>query len=378
MRIAVDAMGGDNAPAALVAGAVAAARDFRVAVLLCGDQRALERELALQTTGGLDIEVRHTRETIAMDAAPTTALHQPESSLHACLEAVREGDAAAAVYAGNTGAGMILGLKLLGRIPGVERPAIGVLLPRPGGQTLLLDAGANVDTRPLHLAQFAVMGDAYIRSVRGVAAPRIGLLSNGVEEGKGDARVRQTRPLLAHLPIHFIGQVEAVDLCSDRADVVVCDGFAGNVALKGLEGLGKLVGAELGTAFRNGLRGRLAWLLLRPTIDSLRKSIDPRETGGAPLLGLRGTVIKAHGSSDARAVRNAIGLAMRLTERDVPGEVERGIERVANLGEPTGDKSTPGRTRALWRSLKDRLRVDPVDQPETAPPSVAKEEKENE
>ncbi len=253
MRIALDAMGGDAAPQATVDGAVAAARELGVAVLLVGDRARIEPELARHKTAGLDIEVRHASETVAMDEAPTAALRKPDSSMWVGLSATRYGDAAAFVFAGNTGAGMVLGAHLLGRTAGVERPAIAVLVPTPRGHTILLDAGANVDCRPIHLTQFAVMGDAYARAVRQIPAPRIGLLSNGLEESKGNALVRAAAPLLRQLPINFVGYVEGRDVNSGTTDVVVCDGFVGNLVLKSLEGFGKMIGDRLRAIFEKNL-----------------------------------------------------------------------------------------------------------------------------
>lgn len=356
MRIAVDAMGGDHAPAALVAGAVEAAKQLQVGILLCGDRRQLETALRLHPVEALDIEICHASGQIEMEDSPTEALRRPETSLRAAIAAVKDGTAEACVYAGNTGAGMVLGRHLLGCVVGVERPAIAVQIPRDEGYTVLLDAGANVDTKPVHLAQFALMGDAYVRAVQGKQAPRVGILSNGAEVGKGDLRVRRALPLLAHLPLNIVGPVEASELCQDKADVVVCDGFAGNIALKSLEGFGKFLGGKLSQAFRTGLRGRLAYLLVRQSINEIRRSVDPGETGGALLLGLQGTLVKAHGSSDAAAVKNAIVLAHRLAERQVPSQIAQGMERFIEMsgGDPTEVPDT--RTRKLWRSLRDRLR----------------------
>jgi glycerol-3-phosphate acyltransferase PlsX len=356
MRIAVDAMGGDHAPDALVAGAVEAAAALRVGILLCGDRHALESALRGHSVEDLDIEIFHASGQISMEDSPTEALRRPETSLRAAVAAVKDGLADACVYAGNTGAGMVLGRHILGCVVGVERPAIGVLIPRLEGHTVLLDAGANVDTKPVHLAQFALMGDAYVRAVQGKQAPRVGLLSNGVEEGKGDLRVRRALPLVRQLPLNVIGAVEASDLCQDTADVVVCDGFAGNVSLKSLEGFGKFLGGKLSAAFRSGWRGRLAYLLVRRSIDEVRRSVDPGETGGALLLGLQGTLVKAHGSSDARAITNAIGLARKLAERQVPLQIAEQMEKFMELSGGDPDEVPETRARKIWRTFRERLR----------------------
>ncbi|MDG2010866.1 MAG: phosphate acyltransferase PlsX [Candidatus Binatia bacterium] len=356
MRVAVDAMGGDHAPAALVAGAVRAARELQAGVLLCGDRHQLETALRDHDVAGLDIEICHASGQIEMEDSPTEALRRPETSLRAAVAAVKDGKAQACVYAGNTGAGMVLGRHLLGCVVGVERPAIAVQIPRAKGYTVLLDAGANVDTKPVHLAQFAVMGDAYVRAMQGQQAPKVALLSNGSEEGKGDLRVRRALPLVSQLPLNIVGAIEANELCHDKADVVVCDGFAGNIALKSLEGFGKFLGGNLSETFRSGLRGRLAYLLVRRSILKIRRAVDPGETGGALLLGLQGTLVKAHGSSDAAAVKNAIVLAQQLAEREVPLQIAQSMERFIEMsgGDPAEVPET--RTRKLWQSLRNRLR----------------------
>lgn len=354
MRIALDAMGGDAAPVATVAGAVLAAREIGIGVVLVGDRTIVERELGQHRTSGLDIEIRHASEVIAMDESPTQALRRSGSSMHVGLKAARDGEVGGFVFAGNTGAGMVLGAHLLGRTPGVERPAIAVSFPHPTGQTVLLDAGANVDCRPVHLAQFALMGDAYARAVRHIPAPRVGLLSNGVEQGKGNGLARATAPLLRQLPIHFVGYVEARDLCNGAIDVAVCDGFVGNLVLKGIEGFGGLIASRLRAMFQRGWRSRLAYLLLRGQLAGLRRELDPGETGGALLLGLDGIAVKAHGSSDARAIRNALAVATELAASEVVSQVGRGIEATVELSPESESRAG----RGFWRSLRGRLRRD--------------------
>jgi len=358
MRIALDAMGGDAAPAATVDGAVAAARELGLAVLLVGDRARIEPELARHRTAGLDLEIRHATQAIAMDESPTAALRKADSSMAVGFGAIRDGDAAAFVFAGNTGAGMVLGAHLLGRTPGVERPAIAVLVPSPRGHTILLDAGANVDCRPIHLTQFAVMGDAYARAVKQIAAPRVGLLSNGLEESKGNSLVRAAAPMLRQLPINFVGYVEGREVNSGSTDVVVCDGFVGNLVLKSLEGMGHLIGDRLREVFERNLRTKLAYLLLRRDVAILRQDLDARETGGALLLGLNGIAVKAHGSSDARAIRNAIAVAANLAQSGVIQQVASGIAATVGLDAAADASAQAPRTRRLWNTIRDRLRRD--------------------
>lgn len=369
MRIALDAMGGDLAPQATVDGAVAAARELGVAVLLVGDRARIEPELKRHRTTNLDLEVRHASETIAMDEAPTSALRKADSSMWVGLTALRDGEAAAFVFAGNTGAGMVLGAHLLGRTPGVERPAIAVLVPSPRGHTILLDAGANVDCRPIHLTQFAVMGDAYARAVRQIPAPRIGLLSNGLEDSKGNSLVRAAAPMLRQLPINFVGYVEGREINSGSTDVVVCDGFVGNLVLKSLEGFGKLIGERLRSTFERSLRGKLAYLLLKRDIEALRHDLDARETGGALLLGLNGIAVKAHGSSDARAIRNAVAVAASLAQSGVTQQVASGIAATVGLDTSAAAEQTP-RARRFWQSIRERLRRDGKASERTAEPAA--------
>jgi len=358
MRIALDAMGGDAAPRATVEGAVTAAREIGLSVLLVGDRARIEPELARHRAAGLDLEIRHASQDVGMDEPPTAALRRADSSLAVALAAVRDGDAGALVFAGNTGAGMVLGAHLLGRAAGVERPAIAVLLPSPRGQTILLDAGANVDCRPIHLTQFAVMGDAYARAVRQIAAPRVGLLSNGLEQGKGNALVRAAAPMLRQLPINFVGYVEGRELTTGTVDVAVCDGFGGNLVLKSLEGFGQLVGERLRAMFEQGLRTKIAYLLLRRQVARLRRDLDPRETGGALLLGLNGVVVKAHGSSDAHAIRNALAVASSLAQSGVTEQVAVGVAATVGLDTAAeGGAQTP-RARRFWNALRERLRRD--------------------
>ena len=371
MRIALDAMGGDAAPRATIEGAVTAARELGLSVLLVGDRARIEPELARHGTAGLDLEIRHATQSVAMDEAPTAALRKPDTSMAVALAAVRDGEAGAVVFAGNTGAGMVLGAHLLGRTAGVERPAIAVLVPSLRGQTILLDAGANVDCRAVHLAQFAVMGDAYARAVRQIAAPRVGLLSNGLEDAKGNALVRAAAPMLRQLPLNFVGYVEGREIGAGTVDVVVCDGFDGNLVLKSLEGFGQLVGDRLRAMFEHGLRTKLAYLLLRRHVARLRQELDPRETGGALLLGLNGIVVKAHGSSDAHAIRNALSVAASLAKSGVTEQVAHGIAATVGL-DTSGEMAPPTpRARRFWNALRERLRRDRgAEHGDEAPPVV--------
>lgn len=314
MKIAVDAMGGDHAPDAIVAGAVAAARELNTEVVLVGPQAEVQAQLARHRVDGLPIEVSDAPEVIQMHESPGMALRRKRrASIVVAMELAREGRADAVVSAGHTGAAMGAALMGMGRIPGVDRPAIAAVLPTTGKTpVILLDVGANVDCKPHHLQQFALMGTVYSNRVLGVAAPRVGVLSNGTEEGKGNDLTTATTELLRASPgLTLVGNVEARDIFSGVADVIVCDGFVGNVALKVGEGLSlairSIVKGEL-----LGWRGRLLKLYVAPLVGKVRRAyrrIDYREYGGAPLLGINGVCIIGHGSSNARAIQNAIRAA---------------------------------------------------------------------
>jgi len=312
MRIAVDAMGGDHAPEAIVAGAVAAARELGADVVLVGPDARVRAELARHRSGP-PLEVVDAPEVIEMHEAPAMALRRKRrSSIVVAVELVKSGRADAVVTAGHTGAAMGAALLGLGRIPGVDRPAIAAVLPTQAEKpAILLDVGANVDCKPHHLLQFALMGSAYAHRVLGTASPRVGLLSNGSEEGKGSELTLAAAPLLRASGLNFVGNVEARDFFLGVADVVVCDGFVGNVTMKFGQGLALAIRNIVKEELR-GIRGKLLRLYLAPLVGSilrLYRRIDYREYGGAPLLGIDGVVIVAHGSSNARALRNAVRVA---------------------------------------------------------------------
>ncbi|HLA23788.1 MAG TPA: phosphate acyltransferase PlsX [bacterium] len=312
MRIAVDAMGGDQAPEAIISGAVAAARELGADVVLVGREARVREELA-RHRGAPALEIVDAPEVIEMHEAPAMALRRKRrASIVVAVELLKARRVDAVVTAGHTGAAMGAGLLGLGRIPGVDRPAIAAVLPTQTAQpAILLDVGANVDCKPHHLLQFALMGSVYANRVLGTTSPRVGLLSNGTEEGKGSELTLAATPLLRASGLNFVGNVEARDVFLGVADVVVCDGFVGNVALKFGQGLALAIRNIVKDELR-GLRGKLLRLYLAPLVGSilrLYRRIDYREYGGAPLLGIDGVVIVAHGSSNARALRNAVRVA---------------------------------------------------------------------
>jgi glycerol-3-phosphate acyltransferase PlsX len=316
--IAVDAMGGDQAPRAEVEGAVLAAEDYSVRIALVGPQDILRRELALRDSRSLPIEVAHASEAIAMaDSAARAVRQKRDSSIRAAVRMVRQGNAGGVVSAGNTGAVMATAKIVLGTLPSVDRPALAAVFPTLGGNerragAVLIDVGANVDCKPEQLRQFAVMGAAYSRLLLKVPKPRVGLLSIGSEQGKGNELTRETYRLLQQSPLRFVGNVEGRDLYNGSVDVIVCDGFIGNVALKISEGLADAVKGVLRDAVVRAAGEKKqegAWM---QAIEALARGMDYSETGGASLLGVKGVCTICHGSSSPRAIKNAIRLTQEV------------------------------------------------------------------
>ncbi len=319
MSIALDAMGGDRAPAEPVAGAVLAARELGLPVTLVGPEAVVAAELARHDHHRLPIDVVDAPEVIDMADHPAQAVRrQPRASMNVAVRLVRDGKAGGFVSAGNTGAAMVAALFGLGRLPGVERPALATVFPTARGHALILDVGANADCRPEHLQQFAVMGERYARLILGVARPRVGLLSNGEEETKGNRLVQEAHPLVKASDLNFVGNVEGKDVPRGLADVVVCDGFTGNVLIKFAEGIGEFTFDLLRDEIGRSRVGVLGALLLRPAFRRIKRRVDYQEYGGAPLLGVRGVVIVAHGRSTARALCNAIRVAQQSVEAELP------------------------------------------------------------
>ena len=317
MRVAVDAMGGDHGPAVVVPGAVAGARRFGVALDLVGRAEEVRRVLAGVDAAGVEVTVLDAPEAIGMDEHPAQAVRRkPGNSISVATRLVKEGQADAVVSAGNSGAMMAAALFILGRVKGIDRPAIATVFPTVSGQVLLIDVGAVTDPEPANLVQYAQMGDIYLRAVFGVARPRIGLLSNGEEETKGSKLVLEAHALLKQQSgLHFVGNVEGKDVPMGLADVVVCDGFAGNVLIKTAEGVASFMGRVLREEVTRTPWEKVLALGLRPAFARLRTRLDYAEYGGAPLLGVEGVVIIAHGRSDARAVYNAIRVGKQAAEQ---------------------------------------------------------------
>lgn len=327
VRVALDAMGGDRGPEVTVEGSVAAARELGSTVILVGDEQVLRGALARHDVRGLAISIRHAPEAVEMGESPMAALRKKKhSSIRIGLDLVKRGEAEAFVSAGNTGAVMATALVVLGPLPGVERPAIAVVVPTLTHQAVLLDVGANVDCKARHLLQFAIMGNVYARDILGQSRPRVGLLSIGEEEGKGNELTREAFKEMEDEPaLNFIGNVEGRDVFSGTADVIVCDGFTGNVALKISEGLVETMFHLLREELKKDLRGRAGSLLLVPTFRRFKRRIDSSEFGGAPLLGVNGVCMISHGRSTGKAIRNAIRAAEGCVSNAVIAHIREGI-----------------------------------------------------
>ena len=318
-RIAVDAMGGDHAPANPVGGAVAAARHLGIGIDLIGRADVVQAELARHAdASSLDVRVIEAPDVIGMPEAAAQALRRkPQATIRVAADRVAAGESAALVSAGHTGATVMAAHGALGMLPGVDRPALAPVLPTRSGRAVLLDAGATVECRPGHLLQFAVMGSAYARVALDVERPRVGLLSVGEEASKGNELTREAHALLKASPLAFVGNVEPRGIFGGEADVVVCDGFTGNIALKLSEGLVEMVEELLGDELQSTFAGQMGYLFSRRAFRRFRKRVDYSEYGGAPLLGVAGVAIVCHGRSSVKALRNAVAMAAGFADSDV-------------------------------------------------------------
>ena len=324
VRVAVDAMGGD-APVEPVKGAIEAVNaDERVKVQLVGQVDVIEKELQKYTYPKERVEIVPATEIIETGEPPVNAIrHKKDSSIVVGMKKVRCGEADAFVSSGSTGAVLVGGQTIVGRIKGVERPPLAPLIPTKDGVSLLIDCGANVDARPSHLVQFAMMGSIYMEHVVGIKNPRVGIVNIGVEEEKGNALVKETYPLLKETPyINFVGSIEAREIPNGAADVVVCEAFVGNVILKLYEGVGATLISKVKQGMMTSLRSKIGALLVKPALKETLKSFDASEYGGAPLLGLKGLVVKTHGSSKANEFKNSILQCISFSEEKIPQKVQ--------------------------------------------------------
>ena len=335
MRIALDAMGSDACPVPDVAGAVLAAKEYGDTVVLVGDRPLIERELAKHQTNGLQLEVVHAGQAITMSDKPSVVgKDKPDSSMHVGMKLVKDGKADGFVTAGNTGAAHAIAMLFtLRRIAGVKRPALSAIFRIAGKPMIFLDIGANADSKPEWLMQFALMGKIYAQNALGLHTPRVGLLSNGEEEGKGSQLVRETADILQELPFNFVGNIEPKEVLAGRADVVVSDGFTGNILVKTFEASTRYLVRLIRDEIKRSVFSMLGGLLIRPALLGVRKKIDTAEVGGAPLLGVNGVVIIGHGSSNAYAVKNAIHQARLAVSGNIIEAIRDGIKSTPILSQ---------------------------------------------
>ncbi len=328
-RVALDAMGGDNAPGEIVKGAVDAVNSRKeIEVILTGKEEVIKQELAKYTYPEEQIRIVDATEVIETAEPPVMAIRRKkDSSIVKAMKLVKEGEADAFVSAGSSGAVLVGGQVIVGRIKGIERAPLAPLIPTAKGVSLLIDCGANVDARPSHLVQFAKMGSIYMEHVIGVKKPKVGIVNIGAEEEKGNALVKETFPMLkACEDINFIGSVEARDIPSGVADVIVCEAFVGNVILKLYEGLGATLISKIKGGMMSTLRSKIGALLVKPALKETLKTFDASEYGGAPLLGLNGLVVKTHGSSTAKEVKNSILQCVQFHEQKINEKIQEGLK----------------------------------------------------
>ncbi len=324
IKIAVDAMGGDNAPVEIVKGTVKFINEYKdTKVILLGDENAINEVLKGESYNKESIEVVHTTEVISNDDKPMIAIKQKkDSSLVRAMDMVKRGEADGVISAGSTGAFYLGATIIIGKIKGVKRPTLAAILPgRKGKFFLLADSGASVDSKPEYIAQFAVLGSIYMEKMMGVNSPKVGLVNVGTEEAKGDTLTKEAFELLKLEKINFVGNIEAREIPDAKVDVVVCDGFVGNVILKLSEGLGKMFGDELKDSLLSSLRGKIGGLLSKSALKSFKDKFDPAKVGGAPIIGLKGLAVKAHGNSNALAFYSGLKQCHDFVEKDITGAI---------------------------------------------------------
>lgn len=359
MKIVVDAMGGDHAPDVIVEGAVLAAREFGAHIILVGMKDRVEA--ALKNYGdrsSLPIEVHHADEIVEMADIPAKAVRtKKKSSVKIGMDLVKSGEAEAFVSAGNTGAVLAFATVILRPLKGVDRPAIAVQLPTLKGASILIDAGANVDCKSLQLFQFAVMGHVFAKYILGKEMPTVGILSIGEEDGKGNEITKEVFQMLKKSHLNFMGNVEGKEVYRGNADVIVCDGFTGNVALKISESLAEMIGVSLKGIFESSLKNKLGYLMMKPAFSHFKKSVDYSETGGAPLLGVNGICIIAHGGSSPKAIKNAIKRAKDLIDKKINQHIQEDIEENLEGLDLWSRKGT------IWSHIKETISFGSSDTP---------------
>jgi phosphate acyltransferase len=332
MKIAVDAMGGDFAPQAIVEGAFLASKKHGVKVVLVGDEDQVSKELSKYPTSKLPIYIHHAPHVVAMHDSPSTVLRKmKDTSIKVALDLAKEGQVDGVVSAGNSGAAMALAMYIFKKSEGVDRPAIATVHPTLEGSTVLIDSGGNVDCKPAHLLQFAIMGDAYAKYMLGKESPRIGVLSNGEEEGKGNELTREVHEMLLKTDMNYSGYVEGNGINSGDVDVIACDGFVGNVVLKFSEGLWETISGILKWEAADNIRAKVAYFLMKRAMRRLEKRMDYSEYGGAPLLGVNGNCVISHGHSNAKAIMNAVLLAANLAKNKLNEHLTQEIKEKQEL-----------------------------------------------
>ena len=332
MKIVIDGMGGDNAPKSNVEGIVNAIKEYGVDIIVTGDKEILEKEFSNYDFDKSKLEIVHTTEIIENEDKPVKAIRsKKDSSMVVALKMVKENKADAIVSAGNTGALLAGGLFVVGRIKGIDRPCLCPAIPNvKRGMTLIADGGANADCKPINLVEFAGMSNIYAKKVLGIENPRVALANVGLEEGKGNDLAKKSYEELKNLDLNFIGNMEARELLNSFTDIVVCDGFTGNILLKSAEGIAMSMLGLLKETFMASTKGKIGAMLLKDDLKSLKNMMDYAEYGGAPLLGVNGGVIKAHGSSDGRAIKNAINQAIKFSQGNVVKDIEYFIKEIEN------------------------------------------------
>jgi glycerol-3-phosphate acyltransferase PlsX len=352
MAIAVDAMGGDNAPEAIVSGAVFAATEKKIPVILVGDEQRLSALLDEKKPVSPLVTVRHASQAVGMGDSPSAAVRRiKNSSIQVAFDLLKTGEAEAVVSAGNSGATMAVAMVTLKKIDGVDRPAIVTFHPTANGFSLLLDAGGNVDCKPFHLVQFGIMGSVFASRVLKKENPRVGVLSNGSEEGKGNELTRESHSIMKRCGLNYIGLIEGRDVYNGKADVVVCDGFVGNVGLKMSEGLAEVLEQIVREEIKKSFRAKLGYLLIKNVFREVAKRGDYSEYGGAPLLGINGTCVICHGNSPPKAITNAIVLANNLAESQFNRFLMEGMAKNQELFR-LGQRQV----MRLFDQLKDRIK----------------------
>ena len=329
MKILIDAMGGDNAPQVPVEAAVKAANELGIHMVLVGKTDVIENELKKYKYNEENISIVDAPEIISNHEEPAKAVRtKKNASVVVAANMLKNGEGDAMLSMGSTGALLTAGLLIVGRIKGINRPALATTLPTAKGPKLLVDAGANTNCRPINLVQFGIMGDAYMRNLFGIKEPRVGLISNGEEEGKGDELTKKTYPEMKKAPFNFIGNIEGRDIMAGDTDVMVCDGFAGNIVLKTIEGMGIVISNRIKGIFKKNLLTKIGALFVMGGIKEFKKAMDYREYGGAPLLGCKKLVLKGHGSSDLKAAFAAIKQAKTFIDADVNKEIEENLKKI--------------------------------------------------